>query len=43
MCIRDSKKELESIKLTEPTDSVEDQTEIPKPSIDSENEEELND
>ena len=38
-----NKKELESIKLTEPTDSVEDQTEIPKPSIDSENEEELND
>jgi len=38
-----NKKELESIKLTEPTDSVEDQTEIPKPSMDSENEEELND
>ncbi|MDG1734674.1 MAG: ATP-dependent zinc metalloprotease FtsH [Crocinitomicaceae bacterium] len=37
------KKELESIKLTEPTDSVEDQTEIPKPPMDSENEEELND
>ncbi|MDG2505595.1 MAG: peptidase M41, partial [Crocinitomicaceae bacterium] len=38
-----NKKELESIKLTEPTDSVEDQTEIPKPPMDSENEEELND
>ena len=37
------KKELESIKLTEPTDSVEDQTEILKPPMDSENEEELND
>ena len=36
-------KELESIKLTEPTDSVEDQTEITKPPMDSENEEELND
>ena len=38
-----NKRELESIKRTEPTDSVEDQTEIPKPPMDSENEEELND
>jgi len=36
------KKELESKKFTEPTDSVENQTEIPKPLMDSENEEELN-
>ncbi|MDA9986470.1 ATP-dependent zinc metalloprotease FtsH [Crocinitomicaceae bacterium] len=37
------KKEIENTVLTEPTDTFEDQTEIPRPPTDSENEEELND